>query len=186
MIMHCLQLRQTELTETDATCLSGHSGGIGASAGHRGGCLDQRPGSVLNPIAHPYQWERCASAFPAYRERHRGRELSFYMNWVISEAQETQMFKMQIVFFKMNGSGCLAMRHYATGANKSTILSSVQSTWSRVFLYLCLSSFLLSIFTSSSPDVIYWNLLPPSDLVSQCATTTKQVKKIHFSHFGEL
>lgn len=66
---------QSELTETDVTCLSFHSGGIEASTGHRGGRLDQRPGSVINPVTHPYQWKRCASAFPACRERHEGREL---------------------------------------------------------------------------------------------------------------
>lgn len=56
----------------------------------------------------------------------------------ISQVQERQMFKMQIVFFKMNGNGCLAMRRYATaGANKSTILSSGQSPLSYDFFYLC-------------------------------------------------
>lgn len=71
----CLRLHrrdikaQTELTGTDVTCLSLRSGGIGASAGHRSGCLDQRPGSPLNPITHPRGRKRCAS------ERRSGREL---------------------------------------------------------------------------------------------------------------
>lgn len=145
----CLQLHrrdikaQTELTETDVTCLSLHSGGIGASTGHRGGRLDQRPGSVLNPITHPYRRKRCASAYcRSRRTTQRQRIKSFYMKWAISTAQEMQMFKMQIVFFKMNGSGCLAMRHYTTtGANKRTILSSVQCTLRRVFFHLCFSYF---------------------------------------------
>lgn len=60
------------------------------------------------------------------------------MKWAISQAQEMQMFKMQFVFFQMNGNSCLAMRRYATaGANKSTILSSGQSTLRCDFFYLC-------------------------------------------------
>lgn len=94
----CLQLHrrdikaQTELTETDVACLSLHSGGIGASAGHRGERLDQRPGSLLNPITHLYRWKSCASASQGQRIKR------FYIKPVISKAQEMQMFKMQIVF----------------------------------------------------------------------------------------
>lgn len=88
---------QSELTETDVTCLSFHSGGIGASTGHRGGCLDQRPGSVLNPITHPYRWKRCASAFTARRERHEGREIkSFYMKWRLAKCRKGKCLRCRL------------------------------------------------------------------------------------------
>lgn len=150
----CLQLHrrdikaQSELTETDVTCLSLHSAGIGASAGHCGGSLDQRPGSLLNPITHPYRWKRCTSADFESTQGQRIRR--FYMKRVISKAQEMQMFKMQIVFFKMNGIGCLAMRLYApTRGKKSTILNSVQSTLRCFFFYLSgfVSAFLYFLLT---------------------------------------
>lgn len=169
----CLQLHrrdikdQTELTETDVTCLSLHSGGIGASAGHHGRRLDQRPGSLLNPITHPYRWKRCASASRLHKKTQGQRIKRFYMKLVISKAQEMQMFKMQIVFFKMNGIGCLAMWFCATTkGSRSTILSSVQSTLRHFLFYL--SDFLSAFLHSFSPDVSSTerNLPLPSDLVS--------------------
>lgn len=96
-----------------------------------------------------------------HRKTQGQRIRRFYMKRVISKAQEMQMFKMQIVFFKMNGIGCLAMRlHASTRGNKSTILSSVQSTLRRFFFYLSgfLSAFLHFLFT--------WYVINRSKLVA--------------------
>lgn len=121
---------------------------------------------------------------PPHRKTQWQRIRRFSIKRVISKAQEMQTFKMQIVFFKMNGISCLAMRLCATTrGNKNTILSSVSSTRRCFFCYL--SGFLSAFLTTSLPDVSFTdrNSPPPSDLVSQRVAATKQVaQKRHSSH----
>lgn len=74
------------------------SGRIGARKGHEGGCLDECPGSVLNPIAHPHQYGRDESRSLAPPEKDIGagvRIKCLNVKWVISEPLEYKcMFKM--------------------------------------------------------------------------------------------